>query len=114
MNIEEAKKCTECEGIGELSLMESVYPGTPDSYIQAPIGSEPCSNCIGTGLEPYEDIVRERLLDNLTEEQEKKLKDYFIIQKESGGIPITKDNVEDLFEPWLSQLELLEVIELIK
>lgn len=39
---EEEDVCEFCDGTGEVTTMESVYPGTPDSHIQAPIGTEKC------------------------------------------------------------------------
>ncbi len=41
----------------------------------------------------------------MEKEFEKFLQDYFIEINEYGGIPITKDNCEDLFENWLSSLD---------
>lgn len=40
------------------------------------------------------------------------LQDYFIGLREVGGIPIIKDNCEDLFEHWLSNKDVAEMIEL--
>ena len=104
----------ECNGPGELSTAESVYHGGTDSPIQTPTGVGARYDCNGAGLEQEEEIVRERILEMLGEAEEKKLKDYFITQREFRGIPIAKNNVEDLFELWLGQLELLEVLEIIK
>lgn len=107
-------KCMERNGPGELSTTESVYPGSQDSLTQAPTGAGARYNCNGAGLEQEEEIVRERILEMLGEAEEKKLKDYFITQREFRGIPVAKNNVEDLFELWPGQLELLEVLEIIK
>lgn len=43
---------------------------------------------------------------------EKYLEDIFIQKGELGGIPIVKDNCEDLFENWLGKLDASELIEL--
>jgi DnaJ-class molecular chaperone len=53
----EARKCKDCNGYGEVSVMESVYPGEPH---QALVGSEICENCSGDGVEPDEEIINER------------------------------------------------------
>lgn len=51
--------CKDCDGIGEVRTMESVYNGE-DRHIQAPVGSEQCENCSGSGLEQDLDIINER------------------------------------------------------
>ena len=40
------------------------------------------------------------------------LQDYFIGLREFGGIPIVKDNCEDLFENWLENKDIQEIIDL--
>lgn len=101
------KRCEECGGVGEVNIMESVYPGEPH---MAPIGSEKCFNCNGSGKEPNEDIIIERIVENLDIDQENKLQEYFVGLGEVGGIPIIKDNCEDMFENWLGSVSL-EVLE---
>lgn len=96
MDIQEAKKCSECKGNGEVATMESVYGGS-DSHIQAPVGSERCWNCNGTGEEPYEEIVAERIIEGLTPEQERKLQDEH--GKTYAG---TDDDMPEAFEKWLT------------
>ena len=114
MKIQDYNKCNECKGTGELSVMESVYPGTPDSHIMAPIGSEKCLDCNGTGIEPNEQIILERIFDNRSEEDEKKLQEYLVNEvREIGGRGINKDNCEDMFENWLSSLDLEEVVNIL-
>lgn len=52
-------------------------------------------------------------IENLTPEQEKKLQQYFINLGEVGGMPIVKDNCEDMFENWLensSEEELIAIL----
>ena len=44
---------------------------------------------------------REDFFNKLSAKDEKKLQDHFIEEREYGGIPIMKDNCEDLFENWL-------------
>ena len=115
MNLKEQSKCLECNGTGELSVMESVYPGTPDAGIMAPIGSETCDNCHGTGIEPDEQIILERIYDNLSDEDEVKLQEYLVNEvREIGGRGINKDNCEDMFEVWLSSLDLEELTKILK
>lgn len=48
----------------------------------------------------------------LIEENLGKLQDYFADQGEYRGIPITKENVEDLFDSWLEDIELSELIKI--
>ena len=40
------------------------------------------------------------------------LQEHFISLNEIGGIPITKDNCDDLFENWLEWCDVAEIIEL--
>lgn len=40
------------------------------------------------------------------------LEDYFMELREIGGMPITKDNFEDLFENWLGELDTDNLIRL--
>ena len=107
-NIEQAKKCQFCNGIGEVTTMESVYPGGPDAHIQAPIGTETCDNCNGTGLEEDNDIVKERIIDNLTQEQEDKLK-----VDHSKSYTGSDDDMPDKFEAWLVELSLEDLLKII-
>lgn len=108
--LKKAKKCEDCNGVGAVSTMESVYPGTPDAGIQAPIGSETCENCAGTGEEQDEEIVKERIVDNLSAEQEKKLQDEFS-KIETG---VLDDDLPDAFESWLVDLSLEEITNILK
>lgn len=39
------------------------------------------------------------------------LEEKFINMRVSGSTPITKDNCEDLFDNWLSEMEVSDVIE---
>ena len=111
MNLKEQSKCLECNGKGELDVMERVYPNEPH---MAPIGSETCDNCHGTGIEPDEQIILERIYDNLSDEDERKLQEEFNKSDEFGGRAITKDNCEGLFEMWLEDLDLEEVTKILK
>lgn len=110
--IDKYKRCEECGGVGEVNTMESVYSGA-DSHIKAPVGSEECVNCEGTGFEPDADIVKERIVENLDVDQENKLQEYFVGLSEYGGIPIIKDNCEDLFENWLESVPLKTLIKVL-
>ncbi len=42
------------------------------------------------------------------------LQNYFESLREYGGIPIMKDNCEDLFENWLEDTEYSELVKIIK
>jgi len=103
MELKKAKLCEECNGVGEVSVMETVWAGEPH---MAPVGSEKCANCLGSGEEIDEEIVVERIIENLDIDQENKLQEYFVSLKEYGGIPIIKDNCEDLFDNWLGSVSL--------
>ena len=50
----------------------------------------------------------------LVEENLETLQEYFTDMLEYGGIPITKDNCEDLFDSWLGDLSLLEIRDILK
>lgn len=103
MEINEAKKCKECKGIGSFS---TDYIDA-DHNVQRGAGDDvTCENCAGTGREPDEEIVQERIIENLSTEQEEVLQAKFMEEREIGGIPIIKDNYEDLFENWLGSLSL--------
>ena len=110
MELAKEMKCLVCKGNGEYATMESVYGGS-DSHIQAPVGSVRCDNCGGSGKEPSESIVLERILNNLDSEDEEKLQIYFM--ENNGELGITKDNIEGLFEGWLENLELEEIISIL-
>ena len=103
MELKKAKQCEECNGIGEVSTMEIVWPNEPHI---ADIGTEKCANCFGTGEEPDEAIVVERIIEDLDVDQENKLQEYFVGLNEFSGILIIKDNCEDLFENWLGSVSL--------
>jgi hypothetical protein len=100
-------QCLECKGRGELDVMENVS-GTSE---QAPTGSCSCDNCEGTGIENNEQIIIERMIDD--EEIIKKLEEYFVDEGEYRGRGITKDNCEDLFDIWLQDLDLDDIINII-
>jgi len=51
------EKCLDCNGIGEVSTMERVYSNEPHT---APVGSETCANCEGSGFELDKQIIEER------------------------------------------------------
>jgi len=52
--------------------------------------------------------------ENITPESEEKLQEYFINQeREFGGMGVTKDNVEDLFEVWSENLDLEDIIKIL-
>ena len=40
------------------------------------------------------------------------LEEKYIKQNEDGGVPITKDNVEDMFERYLESLDTQELMDL--
>lgn len=39
------------------------------------------------------------------------LQEQFIKENEFAGLPITKDNCEDLFEVWLAKFDVNDIIE---
>jgi len=39
------------------------------------------------------------------------LKDKFIGKNEDGGVPITKDNVDDMFDVWMQDLDVDQWLE---
>ena len=70
MEINEAKKCKDCNGIGSLS---TDYLNADHNWERGTGDDVTCENCKGTGQEPDEEIVVERIVGNLTPEQEEKL-----------------------------------------
>lgn len=53
--------------------------------------------------------------ENMTPESEQKLQDYFINEvQELGGMGITKDNCEDLFQMWCEGLDLEDITKILK
>lgn len=110
MELKQAKLCKECNGVGELRTMAPVYQ---DDIIQAPVGDVMCEHCNGAGEEQDEDIIVERIIENLTIDQENKLEKVFCDEREIGGIPIIKDNCENMFENWLGRLTLEELTKIL-
>jgi len=108
--LKKAKKCLECNGEGGgnedyLNEDHNLESGTGD-WVK-------CEHCNGTGEEPNEGIIKDRLLDsdNVIE----KLGEYLVNKKrEINGRGVTKDNFEDMFENWLSNLSLEEITKMIK
>ena len=110
MELKKAKMCVECKGNGGgnqdyENSDHNIERGTGD-WVN-------CDNCNGTGEETNEEIVVERIIEDLSEEQEEKLQKIFMEEREIGGIPITKDNCESLFESWLGKLLLEDLIKYI-
>lgn len=68
---------------------------------------------INMSFERFTENLREGIIDNLSLENEKKLQDYFISMREWGGIPITKDNCEDLFEQFIEGISLKEINDIL-
>jgi len=64
---------------------------------------------IDMSFDKFIENLRLECLDSLTDEQEKKLQEYFNNLREWGGLPITKDNCEDLFEQFLEGISLEEL-----
>lgn len=52
---------------------------------------------------------KEKIFNELTDEQEEELQTIFMEEREIGGIPIMKDNCEDLFENWLESLTVMDL-----
>jgi hypothetical protein len=67
-----------------------------------------CSTCWGENL-----VIKHIDKDNLTDGQILKLQEYFNTTQEYFGIPIYKDNCEDLFENWLEGLSKDEVLSIL-
>lgn len=104
MDIKKAKECDDCggQGGGYADYVNS------DHHVERGTGDwEDCPNCEGTGFEPDADIVKERIVENLDVDQENKLQEYFTGLREVGGVPITKDNCEDMFDNWLGSVPLV-------
>lgn len=104
MELKEAQRCLECNGIGEIATMEQVYPNEPH---YAPLGSRICPYCKGTGKTDDETAL-ERIVNNLTHEQEVKL------QEVHGKLYMgTDDDMPEAFEHWLSLLSLEEITNIL-
>lgn len=56
----------------------------------------------------------ELIWDNLTAKDEKVLQEYFNNLGEYGGIPITKDNCDSLFENWSGTLSKEDIEDILK
>ena len=52
--------------------------------------------------------------EEITPEQEELIQDAFDAELEIGGMPITKDNFESLYESWSENLSLEEIQEILK
>lgn len=74
---------------------------------------EEATKQINIAFAKFEQYLKEECLTNMSVETEKKLQDYFINTRELGGIPISKDNCEDLFENWLQALTLKEINDIL-
>lgn len=107
MQWKEAEKCEDCNGVGMFSTMEMVERDNPSTM--APVGEEMCDHCKGDGKELDEQVILERLIENLDKEQDEKLQVVFMRLMEVNGIPITKENFEDLYDVWLSDIDLTRV-----
>jgi DNA-directed RNA polymerase specialized sigma54-like protein len=69
-----------------------------------------CKKNIEMSFDTFQEVLKEDIITNLSAETERQLQDYFVNEvREQGGIAITKDNVEDLFEGWLQNLTLQEL-----
>lgn len=66
-----------------------------------------------SGKEDFEanrEFYLAKFWDNITPEQEEKLQKYFNEEvRELGGVGITKDNCEDLYENWSAGLSLSKI-----
>lgn len=56
----------------------------------------------------------EKFWETININDEMKLQEYFYNTREFGGIPIIKDNCEDLFENWSQGLTLEEINNILK
>lgn len=55
------------------------------------------------------DDAAESHLTKMIEDNVEQLEEYFINQLEYDGIPITKDNAEDLFSRWLEDQTIMDL-----
>lgn len=97
--IKEAEMCKECNGAG------GGYANYTNSDHNVEMGTgdwEKCENCNGTGIESDEDIIVERIVENLTKNQEEKLQ---AVCFESNPM-VLDDDMPDAFEAWLSNRTL--------
>ena len=107
MELKEAQMCKTCAGAGGGN---ADYLNT-DGHLERGTGDwENCFDCGGDGLEHDEEIVKERIVENLNEDQEGKLKLYFI---KNDGWNSNKDNYEELFDRWLGEVSLETLIKTI-
>ncbi len=104
--LREHQKCKECGGAGGGN---ADYVNA-DHHTERGAGDwENCENCKGSGLEPDDDIVKERILDDLTKEMEAKLMEEHA--KQYLGLD---DDMPDAFEHWLCNLNLTSLITILK
>lgn len=102
-----ACECSECKGCGGgyADYMNA------DHNLERGTGNwEDCINCNGTGKEPDDEIVVERIVENLTPEQEDKLLDVFV-EEDCGCLD---DDMTDAFEAWLCNLSKEKLINILK
>lgn len=91
--LKEAELCNYCGGNGLVGLERDL----------------PCDNCNGTGKESDE-IVIERIVNNINSDQEEKLATYF---HKGDGWAVHKDNWESAYENWVERLSKEELTKII-
>jgi hypothetical protein len=52
--------------------------------------------------------------ENIITENNKELEEIFVNELEYGGVPITKDNFEELYEKWLEDLTVMDLEALLE
>lgn len=77
-------------------MEQTITNDTYQEHTQHSTYEQSCSTCF------TEDKLKNELIDN----NERKLQDYFIALREYDGRPITKENVEDMFDGWLENQSL--------
>ena len=65
-----------------------------------------CKKSIEKSFESFEIELLDLFWENISDKNEEKLQNYFMSYGEFGGIPIVKDNCEELFENWSSSLSM--------
>ena len=81
--------------------METLQNNT-DLYLEHSFHNKYMSNCSDCFKERTEDKAKTDLIENNLS----KIQEYFINLLEINGRPITKDNVEDMFDSWLENQSL--------
>jgi len=104
MELKQAKICKECNGNGG---GHRDYLNSDGNLERATGDWENCDNCKGTGEEQDEEIIIERIIENLTPEQEDKLQEICFDELPA----VLDDDMPDMFEHWLCNQSLEDLIK---